>query len=156
MTSSRPSSATVRDTIASMLATSPQSASMAIARRALPAACSAVRCAAARSISVAATEAPDSAMARAVARPIPVPAPVTSTTLSCKIDMSSLPRLRNFFRKARQMVGGIAEQMLDHHAAPEVMADRIFLGHADAAMQLDRVLRNEFARLPDTHFRHRD
>ncbi len=43
MTSSRPNSATVRATIASMLATSPQSASIAIARRLLPAASAAVR-----------------------------------------------------------------------------------------------------------------
>src|SRR5271166_6594998 len=42
-------------------------------------------------MSAAATVAPASAIANAVARPIPAPAPVTNTTLSCKIDMSFLP-----------------------------------------------------------------
>jgi hypothetical protein len=54
------------------------------------------------------------------------------------------------------MVGGIAEGVLDDHAATEVMPDRIFLGHADAAMQLGRVLRHESARLADTDLRHGD
>src|SRR5207248_6477589 len=89
MTSSRPSSAPARATIASMLATSPQSASIAIARRLLPAGRSllqsaAARSAAAKSISPAATTAPSAVIASAVARPMPAPAPVTSTALSCK------------------------------------------------------------------------
>src|SRR5207248_2465292 len=61
-------------------------------RRALPAAWSAVRWAAARSMSAAATWAPTSAIASAVARPIPAPAPVTSTISSCKTDIPCLPR----------------------------------------------------------------
>src|SRR5437899_7852175 len=42
-------------------------------------------------MSAAATVAPTSAIASAVARPIPAPAPVTNTTLSCKIAIPSLP-----------------------------------------------------------------
>jgi hypothetical protein len=53
-------------------------------------------------------------------------------------------------------VGGIAEGVLDDHTAAEIMPDRIFLGHADAAMQLDRVLRHEFARLADADLCHRN
>jgi hypothetical protein len=44
------------------------------------------------------------------------------------------------FGKTGEMMGGVAKQMLDHHDAPEIVADGIFLGHADAAMQLDRIL----------------
>ena len=90
-----------------MLATSPQSASIAIARRALPAAWSAVRCAAARSMSAAATLAPTSAIASAVARPIPAPAPVTSTTLSCKIDISAPQTSQFILNGARPQVTGM-------------------------------------------------
>jgi len=47
------------------------------------------------------------------------------------------------------MVAGIAKAVLDDHAAAEIMADRVFLGHADAAMQLHRVLRDKARRLAD-------
>src|SRR5437773_2658954 len=88
------------------------------------------------------------------------------------MNAASLPRLRKYtrwrrnsfgqvrsphpFGEARQVVGDVAEQVLDDHAAAEIMTDRIFLGHADPAMQLDCVLRDEFARLPDADLRHRD
>ncbi len=42
--------------------------------------------------------------------------------------------------QAGQMMGRVAEGVLDHHAAAEEMAYGVFLGHADAAMQLDRLL----------------
>src|SRR5690242_2418264 len=93
MTSRRPSSATACTTMRSILATSPQSASIAIARRLLPITppslqLAAVRSAAARSISAAATTAPSAAIASAVACPMPAPAPVTSTILSRRTAIS--------------------------------------------------------------------
>src|SRR5215207_9522295 len=96
MTSSRPSLATVCAIIASMLATSPQSASIAIARRFSTAAPSwlqsaAVRCAAVGSMSAATTIAPFPAIISAIARPMPPPAPVTNTTLSASIVIEVLP-----------------------------------------------------------------
>ena len=51
---------------------------------------------------------------------------------------------------------GVAEAMLDHHAAAEIVADRVFLGHADAAMQLDCVLRDKARGLADPDLDHRD
>src|SRR4051812_7274684 len=47
------------------------------------------------------------------------------------------------------MVRRVAECMLDDHDAAEIMADRVFLGHADAAMQLHPVLRYETRGLTD-------
>ncbi len=52
--------------------------------------------------------------------------------------------------------GGVAEQMLDDHAPAKIVADRVFLGHANAAMQLDRVLRNEPGRLTNANLGHRN
>ncbi len=51
------------------------------------------------------------------------------------------------------MVVGVAEQPLDHRHALEVVADLVLLAHADPAVQLDRVLTDEPARLGDLHFR---
>ena len=45
------------------------------------------------------------------------------------------------------MIGRVAEQVLDDHHAAEIVADRIFLGHADPAVQLDCILRHEAAGL---------
>src|ERR1700752_4052271 len=64
--------------------------------------------------------------------------------------------LSHLFGQPRQAVGGVAEGVLDDHATAEIVPDRIFLGHADPAMQLDRVLRNEFARLADADLCHSD
>src|SRR6266568_1237544 len=141
MTSSRPNSAIVRATIASMLATSPQSASIAIARRLLPAASAAVRCAAAKSISAAATLAPSAAIASAMARPIPAPAPVTSTTLSSSIVIATprhpgegrdpcLPSIPAFAGMARTwIVSGLLGQLLPQlglqHLAVIVFRQRV-------------------------------
>src|SRR5215831_8774199 len=52
-------------------------------------------------MSAAATLAPASPIARAVARPIPAPAPVTNTTLSSRIGMSVLPHMRSRARDNR-------------------------------------------------------
>src|SRR5207249_581662 len=38
--------------------------------------------------------------------------------------------------QSRQMMGGVAKAVLENHAPAEIVAHRIFLGHADAAMQL--------------------
>ena len=54
------------------------------------------------------------------------------------------------------MIGGVAEHMFDDHAAPKIMADRVFLGHADAAVQLDRVLCDKAAGLADPDLGDRD
>src|SRR5579859_6474280 len=89
MTSSRPNSPTARSIIRSMLATSPQSASIANARALRPPAFCAVRSAAARSMSAQATAAPASAMASAIASPMPDPAPVTRAQLSFKLIAAS-------------------------------------------------------------------
>ena len=46
------------------------------------------------------------------------------------------------------MIVGIAKAVLDHGQPLEVVADLGLLGHADAAMQLDRLLADELADLP--------
>src|SRR5450631_3295317 len=45
---------------------------------------------------------------------------------------------------AAQVIIGIAKGVLDHGEPLEVVADLGFHGHADAAMQLDRLLADEF------------
>jgi hypothetical protein len=40
------------------------------------------------------------------------------------------------------MVVGIAELVVDHHQPLGVVADRVFPGHRDAAMHLDRLFRD--------------
>ena len=45
----------------------------------------------------------------------------------------------------------IVEQALDRQAAAEIVADGVFLGHADAAVHLDGALRHVAARLADAH-----
>src|SRR5204863_8974853 len=50
--------------------------------------------------------------------------------------------LRHLLCESRQVIARIAEAVLDKHAAAEIMADRVFLCHADAAMQLYSVLRH--------------
>src|SRR5438105_911642 len=69
---------------------------------------------------------------------------------------SSFKRLLHPVGEPRQVMGGVTEHVFDDHNTAEVMADRIFLGHADAAVQLDRVLRNKAACLTDPDFGHRD
>ena len=51
----------------------------------------------------------------------------------------------------REVVVGIAEHRIDHGGALEVVADLVLHGHADAAVQLDRLLADEFCRAPDLH-----
>src|SRR5882757_7388696 len=48
---------------------------------------------------------------------------------------------------ATQMIIGIPKSVLDHGQPLEVMADLGFLGHADAAMELDRLLTDELCGL---------
>src|SRR6266851_4082126 len=50
-----------------------------------------------------------------------------------------------------EVVVGVAEQRVDHGDALEVMADLVFVGHADAAMELDRLLADELARAAALH-----
>src|ERR1700730_13352391 len=50
---------------------------------------------------------------------------------------------------AAQVIVGIAKGVLDHGEPLEIVADLGFHGHADAAMQLDRLLADEFPRLGD-------
>src|SRR6266436_7601137 len=54
---------------------------------------------------------------------------------------------------AAEVVLGVAEGVLDHGEALEIVADLGFHGHADAAMKLDRLLADEFQRLADLHLR---
>src|SRR5207248_9084299 len=64
--------------------------------------------------------------------------------------------LSHLIGQPRQVVGGVAEGVLNDHAAAEIMPDRIFLGHADPTIQLHRVLRQQFTRLADADLCHRD
>src|SRR5437879_6488540 len=57
---------------------------------------------------------------------------------------------------AAEMVIGVAEGVFDHGQPLEVVADLGLLGHADAAMELDRLLTDELPRFADLHFRRRD
>ena len=50
-----------------------------------------------------------------------------------------------------QMMIGIAQLGLDHCEAHEVMADRQFIGHAHAAMQLNGGLTDKFRSTAHTH-----
>src|SRR5262245_2333713 len=50
-----------------------------------------------------------------------------------------------------EMIVGIAEHRIDHRDALEVVADLVLHGHADTAMQLDRLLADEFSRAADLH-----
>src|SRR5262245_2030339 len=54
-------------------------------------------------------------------------------------------------RERREMIVGIAEHGIDHRDALEVVADLVFHRHADAAVELDRLLADEFRRAPDLH-----
>src|SRR5882724_7212715 len=56
---------------------------------------------------------------------------------------------------AAQMIIGVAKTVLDHGQPLEVVADLGLHGHADAAMELDRLLADELCRLADLHFRGR-
>src|SRR6476469_8661673 len=56
---------------------------------------------------------------------------------------------------AAQMKVGVAKGVLDHGQPLEVVADLGFLRHADAAMELDRLLADVFRGLADLHFRRR-
>src|SRR3954453_12902588 len=67
-----------------------------------------------------------------------------------------LAPLAHLFGQPRQVMGGVAEAVLDDHAAAEIVTDCVFLGHADAAMQLHCVLRHETRRLADPDLDHRD
>src|SRR5262249_2284083 len=79
-----------------------------------------------------------------------------STVISALLFKASYHILPHSAGKPRQVTGRVPEHVLDAHATAEIMADRIFLGHADAAVQLDRVLRDKAARLADPDFGHRD
>src|ERR1700686_3359398 len=57
---------------------------------------------------------------------------------------------------AAKVVVGVAKGVLDHGQPLEVVTDLGLLGHADAAVKLDRLLADEFQRLADLHFRRRD
>ena len=46
---------------------------------------------------------------------------------------------------------GVAELHLDHRQALEIVAADIFVGHADAAVQLDALLADEAHRLAELH-----
>src|SRR4029077_1922807 len=76
----------------------------------------------------------------------------SSTAISALLSM----RLPHPLGEPRQMIGGVAERMFDDHATAKIVADRVFLGHPDAAMQLHRVLCNKPARLADPDFGHCD
>ncbi len=54
-------------------------------------------------------------------------------------------------RDAAEVVVGVAKGVLDHGQPLEVVADLGFLGHADAAVELDRLLADELAGLADLH-----
>ena len=54
-------------------------------------------------------------------------------------------------REPAQMRVGVAEQHVDHGHALEVVADLVFHRHADAAMQLDRLLADMLAGPADLH-----
>src|SRR5258705_4063812 len=56
---------------------------------------------------------------------------------------------------AAEVIVGVAEAVLDHGQPLEVVADPGFLRHADAAVELDRLLADELSRLADLHFRRR-
>src|SRR4051812_5693298 len=55
-----------------------------------------------------------------------------------------------------EMIVGIAEHRIDHRDALEVVPDLVLHGHADAAVELDRLLAHELARAADLHFRSAD
>src|SRR6476620_1685594 len=57
---------------------------------------------------------------------------------------------------AAQVVVGVAKSVLDHGQPLEVVADLGLLSHADAAMELDRLLADELSGFADLHFRRRD
>src|SRR2546430_12573731 len=52
---------------------------------------------------------------------------------------------------AAEVVVGVAKGVFDHGQPLEVVADLGFLGHADAAVKLDRLLADELAGLADLH-----
>src|SRR6056297_4205968 len=58
--------------------------------------------------------------------------------------------------KARGVVVGIAEQLLDHGRTLEGVRHLVFHGDRHPAMQLHRVLADEAAGIPDLYFRCRD
>ena len=51
------------------------------------------------------------------------------------------------------MVAAVAEQRVDHRHALEIVPDGIFHRHADAAMELDRVLADKPSATPDLGLR---
>src|SRR5579883_742850 len=55
------------------------------------------------------------------------------------------------FGDPAQVIIGVAERVLDHGQALEVVADLGLHGHADAAMELDRLLADILAGLADLH-----
>ena len=64
---------------------------------------------------------------------------------------ATLPNRPPCAAKIAQMRVGIAVKLVDHRDALEVMPDGIFVGHADAAMQLDRLLPDMAAGAADLH-----
>ena len=53
------------------------------------------------------------------------------------------------------MMIGVAEHRVDHGDALEIVADLVLHGHADAAVELDRLLADEAAGAADLHLRRR-
>src|SRR5262249_32104922 len=53
---------------------------------------------------------------------------------------------------AAQMIVGVAKGVLDHGQPLEIVADLGLLRHADAAVQLDRLLADELSGFADLHF----
>ena len=51
----------------------------------------------------------------------------------------------------REVIVGVAEHAFDHRQALEVVADLVLHGHADAAVQLDRLLADKLAGAADLH-----
>src|ERR1700754_5165665 len=54
-----------------------------------------------------------------------------------------------------EVIVGVAKAVLDHGQPLEVVTDLGLHGHADAAMELDRLLADELQRFADLHFRGR-
>src|SRR5215831_13374071 len=91
-----------------------------------------------------------------------MPAPITVTLPPSLMPQAASRRRSDRVDEAAgvcdlaQMVVGITENRVDHGDALEVVADLVLHGHADAAMELDRLLPHDAARPPDLHLGGRD
>src|SRR6516225_9303493 len=77
-----------------------------------------------------------------------------STVISALPFEVSYGILLHLVGEPRQVVGGVTEHVFDDHNATEIMSDRVFLGHADAAMQLHCILCDKATRLADADLGH--